>query len=41
MKIIARHPTSLKMVELDYSSITQAKKKNPDLINWRVKDVRS
>lgn len=38
--ILARHPNSLKVLDLDYPSITQAIKYNPHLVDWRYKDAR-
>jgi hypothetical protein len=36
MKFRARHPRSLKVVELEYKNQIMAKKHNPCLIDWAI-----
>lgn len=37
MKITARYPNTLKIVDLEYNSIEEAKKHNPILIDFEIK----
>jgi hypothetical protein len=37
MKLTARHPKTLVVLDLDFKSIKQAKKFNPDLVDWKIR----
>lgn len=40
MRITARHPLSLKVVDLYFPSIKQAKECNPDLVDFKIRGLR-
>jgi len=40
MRITARYPNTLRIVDLEYDSIAEARKHNPTLIDFEVKGAR-
>jgi hypothetical protein len=38
MKLSARHPKTLMVLDLDFDSMEEAKKHNPSLVEWTIKE---